>query len=47
MMLVTLGGCHLLYGWVDCGLRCEGHVKVMRGSGEHFVSNVVLALRET
>ena len=40
--LVTLGDCHHLNGLVDCGLRCEARVKIVRGSGEGFVRGVVL-----
>jgi hypothetical protein len=48
MVLVTLGGCHLLDGLVACGLHCEACVKVVRGSGEGFVKGSVLASwRET
>ena len=44
--LVTLGDCHHLDGLVDCGLRCETRMKIVRGSGEGFVRGVVLVPRE-
>ena len=46
MVLVTLGGCHLLDGLVACG-SIEARKKIVRGSGEDIVRGVVLALRET
>jgi hypothetical protein len=33
MVLVTLGGCHLLDGFVACG-SVEARKKIVRGSGE-------------
>jgi hypothetical protein len=39
--LVTLGDCHHLDVLVDCGLRCEARVKIVRGSGEGFVRGIV------
>jgi hypothetical protein len=36
VVLVTLGGCHLLDGLVAC-LRREAHKKIMRCSGEVIV----------
>jgi hypothetical protein len=33
VVLVTLGGCHLLDGLMACG-SVEGHKKIVRGSGE-------------
>ena len=45
MVLVTLGGCHLLDGLVVC-LRCEARKKIVRCSGEVIVSGIVLTPRE-
>jgi hypothetical protein len=44
--LVTLGDCHHLDGLVDCGLRREARVVIVRCSGEELVRGVVLAPRE-
>jgi hypothetical protein len=43
-VLVTLRGCHLLDGLVDCGSveACKG---IVRGSGEGFVMGIVLTPR--
>ena len=41
MVLVTLGGCHLLDGLVVC-LCCEARKKIVRCSGEVIVSGIVL-----
>ena len=46
VVLVSLGGCHLLNGFVACGLRCEAHVKIVRVS-EGLVRGIVLVPRET
>jgi hypothetical protein len=35
-VLVTLGGCHLLGGLVDCG-SVEARKEIVRSSGEGFV----------
>jgi hypothetical protein len=43
-VLVTLGGCHLLDGLVDCG-SVEARKEIMRGSGEGFVRETVLTPR--
>ena len=45
MVLVTLEGCHLLYGLVAC-LRREAHEKLVWCSGEVIVRGVVLAPQE-
>ena len=45
--LVTLGDCHHLDGLVDCGLRCEARVKIVRCSGEAIVRGIVLAPRKS
>ena len=45
MVLVTLGGCHLLDGLMVC-LRCEARKKIVRCSGEVIVRGIVLTLRE-
>ena len=45
MVLVTLGGCHLLDGVVVC-LRCEAHKKIVRCSGEVIVRGIVLTPQE-
>jgi hypothetical protein len=42
--LVTLGGCHLLDGLVDCG-SVEAHKEIVRSSGEGFVREIVLTPR--
>ena len=44
MVLVTLGGCHLLDGLVVVSV--ETHKKLVRRSGEELVRGIVLALRE-
>ena len=41
MVLVTLGGCHLLDGLVDCD-SIEAHEKIVRCSGGGFVRGIVL-----
>ena len=46
VVLVTLGGCHLLDGLVLC-LRCEARKKIVRCSGEVIVSGIVLTPRES
>ena len=46
MVLVTLGGCHLLDGVVVC-LRCEACKKIVRCSGEVIVRGIVLTPRES
>jgi hypothetical protein len=43
-VLVTLGGCHLLDGLVDCG-SVEARKEIVRGSGEGFVRGTVLTPR--
>ena len=45
MVLVTLGGCHLLDGLVVC-LRREARKKIVRCSEEEIVRGVVLTPRE-
>ena len=45
MVLVTLGGCHLLDGLVVC-LRREARKKIVQCSGEVIVRGIVLTLRE-
>jgi hypothetical protein len=40
-VLVTLGGCHLLHGLVDCG-SVEARKGIVRSSGEEFVRGIVL-----
>ena len=45
MVLVTLGGCHLLDGLVAC-LRREARKKIVRCSGEVIVRGIVLTPRE-
>jgi hypothetical protein len=40
-VLVTLGGCHLLDGLVDCG-SVEARKEIVRSSGEGFVRGIVL-----
>ena len=45
MVLVSLGGCHLLDGLVAC-LRREACKKIVRCSGEVIVSGIVLTPRE-
>ena len=45
MVLVTLGGCHLLDGLVVC-LHCEACKKIVRCSGEEIVRGIVLTPRE-
>ena len=44
MVLVTLGGCHLLDGLVVVSV--EARKKLVRRSGEVLVRGIVLALRE-
>jgi hypothetical protein len=41
MVLVTLGGCHLLDGLVACG-SVEARRKIIRGSREAFVRGIML-----
>ena len=41
MVLVTLGGCHLLDGLVAC-LRREAQMKIVQCSGEVIVRGIVL-----
>jgi hypothetical protein len=43
-VLVTLGGCHLLYVLVDCG-SVEALKEIVRSSGEGFVRGIVLTPR--
>ena len=45
MVLVTLGGCHLLDGLVVVSV--EARKKLVRRSGEELVSGIVLAPRES
>ena len=45
MVLVTLGGCHLLDGLVARG-SVEARKKIVRCSGEEFVRGIVLTPRE-
>ena len=45
MVLVTLGGCHLLDGLVVC-LCCEARKKIVWCSGEVIVRGIVLTPRE-
>ena len=44
MVLVTLGGCHLLDGLVVVSV--EAHKKLVRCSGEVLMRGIVLAPRE-
>ena len=44
VVLVTLGGCHLLDGLVACG-SVEARKKIVRGSREGFVRGIVLTPR--
>ena len=44
MVLVTLGGCHLLDGLVACD-SIEAREKIVRCSGGGFVRMIVLTLR--
>ena len=44
MVLVTLGGCHLLDGLVACD-SVEAHEKIVWCSGEEFVMGIVLTPR--
>lgn len=46
MVLLTLGGQHLLYGLVACGLHREDYVEVVHGSEEGFVMGVMLIPHE-
>ena len=46
MVLVTLGGCHLLDGLVVVCLWSEARKKIVRCSGEVFVRGIVLTPRE-
>jgi hypothetical protein len=43
-VLITLGGCHLLDGLVDCG-SIEARKEIVRSSGEGFVRGIVLTPR--
>jgi hypothetical protein len=43
-VLVTLGGCHLRDGLVDCG-SVEARKEIVRSSGEGFVRGIVLTPR--
>ena len=45
MVLVALGGCHLLDGLVVVSV--EAHEKLVRRSGEVLVRGIVLAPRES
>jgi hypothetical protein len=45
MVLVTLGGCHLLDGLVACD-SVEARMKLVQCSGGEFVRGIVLAPRE-
>ena len=45
MVLVTLGGCHLLDGLVACDF-VEAREKIVRCFGEGFVWDTVLTPRE-
>jgi hypothetical protein len=45
VVLVTLGGCHLLDGLVACDFA-EAREKLVRSSGEGFVRGTVLTPRE-
>jgi hypothetical protein len=45
VVLVTLGGCHLLDGLMVC-LRCEARKKIVRCSGEVIVRGIVLTPQE-
>ena len=45
MVLVTLGGCHLLDGLVVVSV--EAREKLVRRSGEELVRGIVLAPRES
>ena len=45
MVLVSLGGCHILDGLVAC-LRHEARKKIVRCSGEVIVRGIVLTPRE-
>jgi hypothetical protein len=44
VVLVTLGGCHLLDGLVACD-SVEAHEKIVRCSRGGFVRGIVLTLR--
>jgi hypothetical protein len=44
VVLVTLGGCHLLDGLVACD-SVEARVEIVRGSGGGFVRGIVLTPR--
>ena len=44
MVLLTLGGCHLLDGMVSCD-SIEAREKIVRCSGGGFVRGIVLTLR--
>ena len=44
MVLVTLGGCHLLYGLVACD-SIEARKEIVRCSGEEIVRGTVLTPR--
>jgi hypothetical protein len=41
VVLVTLGGCHLLDGWVACD-SVEARVEIVCGSGGGFMRGIVL-----
>jgi hypothetical protein len=43
-VLVTLGGCHLLDGLVDCG-SVEARKEIVHSSGKGFVRGIVLTPR--
>ena len=45
VVLVTLGGCHLLDGLVACD-SIEAHEKIVRCSGEVIVGGIMLTPRE-
>ena len=45
MVLVTLGGCHLLDGLVAM-VSVEARVKLVRGSGEVLVKGIMLTPRK-
>ena len=46
MVLVILGGCHLLDGLVVC-LHCEARKKIVRCSEEVIVRGILLTPRES
>ena len=45
VVLVTLGGCHLLYSLVVCP-HCEARKKIVRCSGEVIVRGIAVGLEE-